>query len=212
MILNSFCRSSFKGIFRFSAICWLAAICMLSSLAPSCSAAYKNPHVTIRTRLGTIEVELYPDQAPKSVAAFLGYIDSGYYTNSSFYRVLNEDNQASDAAKSELIQGGIWKKNAARASSLDGIPHESTRQTHILHKDGVLSLARRATGTATTEFFICVGDQPGFDYGGDNNPDGQGYAAFGKVVKGLDVVRKIYNQPEEEQSFTPPVDIFEIVR
>ncbi|MDR3716187.1 MAG: peptidylprolyl isomerase [Puia sp.] len=181
-------------------------------LASGCSQAYKNPHVSIHTRLGDIEVELFPDQAPRSVAAFLSYVDSGFYTNASFYRVLNEDNQPSGMPKSELIQGGIWKRNSARASSLPGIPHETTRQTHILHKDGVLSLARRAPGTATTEFFICVGDQPGFDYGGDNNPDGQGYAAFGRVVKGRDIVGMIYNRPEEDQSFTPPIDIFEIVR
>ena len=99
-----------------------------------------------------------------------------------------------------------------RRRSLPGVPHETTQQTHILHTDGVISLARQAPGTATTEFFICVGDQPGFDYGGENNPDGQGYAAFGKVVKGMDVVRAIYGMPEEDQSFTPPVAIRNIVR
>jgi peptidyl-prolyl cis-trans isomerase A (cyclophilin A) len=76
----------------------------------------------------------------------------------------------------------------------------------------VISLARQAVGTATTEFFLCVGNQPGFDYGGKNNPDGQGYAAFGKVVHGMDVVRAIYGMPEEDQSFTPPVLIKNIVR
>jgi peptidyl-prolyl cis-trans isomerase A (cyclophilin A) len=73
-------------------------------------------------------------------------------------------------------------------------------------------MARTAPGTATTEFFICVGDQPGFDFGGDNNPDGQGYAAFGKVVKGMDIVRNIYARPENNQSFDPPIPIYEIVR
>jgi peptidyl-prolyl cis-trans isomerase A (cyclophilin A) len=172
----------------------------------------KQPHVRIKTAAGDIEVELYPAQAPKTVAAFLSYVDSGFYRNGSFYRVLNDDNQSSEAAKSELIQGGIWRTDQKRASSLPGIPHESTHQTHILHKDGVISLARTAPGTATTEFFICVGDQPGFDYGGDNNPDGQGYAAFGKVVKGMDIVRNIYARPENNQAFDPPVAIYEIVR
>ena len=172
----------------------------------------KQPHVRIRTAAGDIEIELYPGQAPKTVGAFLSYVDSGFYRNGSFYRVLNDDNQSSESAKSELIQGGIWRSNQKKAASLPGIPHESTQQTHILHKDGVISLARTRPGTATTEFFICVGDQPGFDFGGENNPDGQGYAAFGKVVKGMDVVRNIYARPENDQSFDPPVPIYDIVK
>ena len=91
-----------------------------------------------------------------------------------------------------------------------GLPHEPTSITKILHKDGVVSLARLEPGTGTTEFFICVGDQPGFDYGGENNPDGQGYAAFGKVVKGMEIVKRIYDRPSYEQSFDPPVNIINI--
>jgi peptidyl-prolyl cis-trans isomerase A (cyclophilin A) len=170
------------------------------------------PHVTIQTQAGDIEVELYPKMAPKTVAAFLSYVDSGFYKKSCFYRILNEENQATGADPSELIQGGIWRTNHAKAVSLPGVPHETTQMTHIYHKDGVISLARQAPGTATTEFFICVGDQSGFDYGGRNNPDGQGYAAFGKVVKGMDVVRAIYAMPEEDQSFMPPVLIKDIKR
>jgi peptidyl-prolyl cis-trans isomerase A (cyclophilin A) len=90
------------------------------------------------------------------------------------------------------------------------VPHETTQQTGVLHKNGVISFARQEPGTAGSEFFICIGDQPGFDFNGENNPDKQGYAAFGRVVKGMDVVKKIYNQPEEEQSFQPPVHIFNI--
>jgi peptidyl-prolyl cis-trans isomerase A (cyclophilin A) len=178
----------------------------------SCTPKYKYPRVKIETKFGDIEVELYADKAPKSVAAFLSYIDSGYYKNASFYRVLNDDNQPSDADKSELIQGGIWKTNYALSASLPGIAHESTKQTGILHKNGTISLARQAAGTANTEFFICVGDQPGFDYGGTNNADGLGYAAFGRVVKGMDVVKSIYDAPENEQSFDPQIDIYNIVR
>jgi peptidyl-prolyl cis-trans isomerase A (cyclophilin A) len=99
-----------------------------------------------------------------------------------------------------------------RVASLPGVPHETTRETQILHGDGVISLARDKPGTATSEFFICLGDQPGFDFGGENNPDGQGYAAFGKVVKGMDVVRTIYQRPEDNQSFTPAVPIYSISR
>ena len=170
------------------------------------------PHVIIQTAAGDIEVELYLRQAPKTAGAFLSYVDSGFYKNASFYRVLNEDNQVTGAAISKLIQGGIWKTNHAKAVSVPGVPHETTSQSHILHVNGVISLARDKPGTGTTEFFICVGDQPGFDYGGENNPDGQGYAAFGKVVKGMDIVRAIYERPENNQNFTPSIPIYNISR
>jgi len=179
----------------------------------SCAGpAYKNPHVEIQTRLGKIRVELYVEKAPKSVNAFLSNIKAGYYRDASFYRVLTVSNQPSDYYKAELIQGGIWRKKRKLSDSLPGIPHETTQQTGISHQDGVISFARLDPGTAKTEFFICLGDQPGFDYGGKNNPDGQGYAAFGKVVAGMDVVSKIYNRPEYEQALDPPVDIFNIIQ
>ena len=191
-------------------LCFLLA----AGLLPSCHSASDpaRPHVIIQTAAGDIEVELYPRQAPKTAGAFLSYVDSGFYKNASFYRVLNEDNQVTGAAISNLIQGGIWKTNHAKAVSVPGVPHEPTSQTHILHTNGVISLARDKPGTGTTEFFICVGDQPGFDYGGENNPDGQGYAAFGKVIKGMDVVRTIYHSPENNQRFTPPIQIDNISR
>lgn len=188
---------------------FLPTIFICTLLACS-SPKSKYPHVEINTRFGDIEIELYPDKAPKSVAAFLSYVDKNYYKDGSFYRVLNTENQPSDAFKAELIQGGIWRKKDK--PTVPGIPHESTAQTHILHTDGTVSFARMEPGTAGTEFFICLGDQPGFDYGGENNPDGQGYAAFGKVVKGMDVVRKIYGQPEDNQYFRPSVPIYDIVR
>ena len=186
-----------------------AILCLLIACSTSDD---KHPHVEIQTGSGDIEVELYQDKAPKTVTAFLRYIDSGFYKDASFYRILNDENQPSNAPKAELIQGGLWKTNYKRLESLPGIPHETTEQTHIFHKDGVISLARAEPGTASTEFFICIGDQPGFDYGGENNPDGQGYAAFGKVVKGMDVIRKIYHSRENDQAFDPPVYIYKIVR
>ncbi|SFQ25727.1 peptidylprolyl isomerase [Parafilimonas terrae] len=176
------------------------------------SAENKNPHIEISTKFGDIEVELYPEQAPETVKAFLRYVDSGYYTNSAFYRVLRDDEQPSNAPKSELIQGGLWKTNYKLSAGLPGIKHETTTQTKILHKNGVISMARLEPGTANTEFFICVGDQPGFDYGGANNADGQGYAAFGKVVKGMNVVYNIYDAPESDGEFDPLIYIFKIKR
>jgi peptidyl-prolyl cis-trans isomerase A (cyclophilin A) len=187
-------------------------IVTLSILLAACGTKYKNPHIEIQTKFGDIEVELYPDQAPKTVKAFLSYVKAGYYNNSSFYRVLNDENQPSNAPKAELIQGGIYKSKPKVHDTLTGIPHETTEQTHIQHKRGVISLARLAPGTGTSEFFICLADQPGFDFGGENNADKQGYAAFGKVVKGMEIVNKIYNQREDNQSFDPPVPIYDIIQ
>ena len=191
-------------------------ICLLICTALFClsctSPKFTHPHVIIQTEAGDVEAEIYTDKAPKTAAAFLRNVDSGLYNRSSFYRILNNDNQPSNAAKSELIQGGIWKTNYTKSISVAGIPHETTKQTGILHLNGTLSMARLEPGTANTEFFICIGDQPGFNYGGENNPDGQGYAAFGKVVKGMNVINTIYNRPENDQSFTPPVVIINIRR
>jgi peptidyl-prolyl cis-trans isomerase A (cyclophilin A) len=92
-------------------------------------------------------------------------------------------------------------------TSLPPIAHETTTQTGILHKDGVISMARLEPGTATSEFFICVGDQPELDFGGKRNPDGQGFAAFGRVIKGMEVVRRIQQQPDKKQFLDPVIKI-----
>ena len=178
----------------------------------SCNPSYKNPHVVIETNFGNIEVELYPDKAPKTVSAFLSFVDSGYYKECSFYRVLKEENQPSAAFKTELIQGGLWQKNYKREMTLPHIPHEPTNITGLSHTNGTISLARTTPGSGSSELFICVGDQHSYDYGGGANPDGQGYAAFGKVFKGMDVVRNIHNQPEDGESFYPPIEIINIKR
>ena len=155
---------------------------------------------------------MYPDKAPKSVAAFLSYVDSGFYKNGSFYRVLKEEDQPSASFKSQLIQGGIWQTDYKKGISLPGIIHEPTNQTGILHKNGTISLARTDTGTASSEFFICIGDQPAYDYGGNANPDRQGFAAFGKVIKGMNIVKKIHAQPNNEEDLVPSVTINSIKR
>jgi peptidyl-prolyl cis-trans isomerase A (cyclophilin A) len=187
-------------------------IVFIFSVYACTSSKDQNPHVLIETKFGDIEVELFPKQAPKTVAAFLSYIDSGYYNKATFYRVLRDDEQPTNAPKSELIQGGIWQTDYKLAATIPGIVHESTKQTGLHHKNGTISLARSTPGTANTEFFICVGDQPGFDYGGANNPDGQGYAAFGSVVKGMSVVKSIYEAPETDGTFEPLIYINKIKR
>jgi peptidyl-prolyl cis-trans isomerase A (cyclophilin A) len=202
--------------FRLREICfvyWIAAIIVCGGIAGCASQKkYNNPVVVIETKFGNITVALYPQKAPATVSAFLRNIDSGYFDNCSFYRVLRNDNQVTGALHSHLIQGGIWQSNPDLKSKFNPIPHEPTNQTGILHTRGVISMARNEPGTATSEFFICVEDEPGFDYGGKNNADEKGYSAFGAVVEGMETVMKIYRQPEDNQRFIPPVTILNIHR
>lgn len=169
-----------------------------------------NPGVVIRTDLGDIKVEIYERQAPVTAANFLRYVDAGLFKGASFYRVVRLDNQPNNAVKIEVIQGGL--RFADGESLFPPIEHETTDKTGVLHKDGVIAMARSAPGSATSEFFICIGDQPELDFGGKRNPDGQGFAAFGRVIEGLDVVRKIQQQPDDQQMLKQTVGIIDIER
>ena len=129
---------------------FLFALLVLGACSPSNP---KEPHVKIETGYGDIEVVLYPEKAPKTVAAFLSYIDSGLYDNASFYRVLKNEN-VPEEYNTGLIQGGIFKTNTARQIKLPGIEHESPKITGISHVSGTISLARTTPGSANSEFFI----------------------------------------------------------
>lgn len=170
----------------------------------------ENPRVLIKTELGDIAIEIYEKDAPITAANFLKYVDEGRYKNGCFYRVVTMDNQPNNDIKIEVIQGGLSAET--RGNMLSPIEHETTDKTGILHKNGVISMARSKPGTASSEFFICVGDQPELDFGGKRNPGGQGFAAFGKVVAGMLVVNKIHQQPTEGQMLDPRIKILEIVR
>ncbi|MEE8437389.1 MAG: peptidylprolyl isomerase [Candidatus Neomarinimicrobiota bacterium] len=167
----------------------------------------QNPELIIQTESGEITVELYMDKAPVTALNFLSYIDKGIYKNASFYRTVTLNNQPVNPVKIEVIQGGLFENDSLNVP----IFHETTARTGILHKDGVISMARLEPGTASTEFFICIGDQPELDFGGLRNPDGQGFAAFGQVVKGMDIVREIHNNPAQNQYLTPTIQIFNII-
>ena len=166
-------------------------IVLLIATAQPGVAVAESVNIVMKTTAGDIYLELLPDAAPVTVENFLNYVDGNHFDNAQFYRVVRMDNQAQNNVKIEVIQGGIDMDG--EESAFDAIAHESTETTGILHQDGVISMARLEPGTATSEFFICVNDQPELDYGGGRNPDGQGFAAFGKVVKGMDIVRKIQN-------------------
>ena len=156
-----------------------------------------NPRVLIETELGDIQVEVYEEAAPVTASNFLRYVDEGRFAGAHFYRVVTMANQPDDSIKIEVIQGGLGFEESE--SRLPPIPHETTTVTGVLHTDGTLSMARNAPGTAASEFFICIGDQPALDFGGRRNPDGQGFAAFGRVVEGMDVVRAIQSRPADGQ-------------
>ena len=172
----------------------------------------ENPQVLIQTSLGAITVEIYEKEAPISAPNFLRYVDEGAFEGAAFYRTVTMDNQPNNDVKIEVIQGGLGTTPGGKERMHVPIPHETTDQTGILHKDGVLSMARTAPGTVTTEFFVCIGDQPELDFGGTRNPDGQGFAAIGRVVEGMDIVRQIQQQPAEGQRLTPVVEVVNITR
>ena len=166
--------------------------------------------VLIQTEMGEIEVEVEAARAPVTAANFLRYVDGGFYDGGRFHRTVKPDNQPNDKVRIEVIQAGV---NPERAK--DGFPPillERTNQTGLAHKDGTISMARAGPDTATSGFFLSIGDQPSLDFGGQRNPDGQGFAAFGLVVRGMDVARRIQAAPAQGQSLTPPVGIVSVAR
>lgn len=168
------------------------------------------PQVKIKTELGDIIIEIDTINAPVTATNFLKYVDDKIFNSAFFYRVVRMDNQPNNEIKIEVIQGGLGFDESPL--SLSPIEHETTDKTGILHKDGVISMARMEPGTASSEIFICVGDQPELDFSGKRNPDGQGFAAFGKVIKGMEVVREIQSKPDKDQMLVAPVNIIEVVR
>lgn len=189
--------------------------------------------VRIETKFGPIRVALDEAAAPITTTNFLAYVEEGLYDRGKFHRTVRLDNQSNsnlgkeaigkgidpgadrtqlpnDEIAIEVIQGGV---NPEREDELgDPIPLERTSETGLAHVDGTISMARLTPDSAVADFFICINDQPSLDFGGMRNPDGQGFAAFGHVIEGMDVVRTIQGQPSEGQRLDPLVTITRIVR
>ena len=165
----------------------------------------QRPRARFDTDLGSFTVEIDAAKAPVTAANFLRYVDAGRYDRASFYRVVTLENQPRDSIRIQVVQGGLGTRDTS--ARWEPIRHETTRETGLRHQDGAISMARRAPGSASSEFFICIGDQPELDFGGRRNPDGQGFAAFGRVVEGMDVVRAIHGRgkPESQQLEAPVV-------
>ena len=171
---------------------------LLALAATPLMAAAAPVRVRMVTGLGEIIIELFVDKAPISSANFLAYADQGLLDGGSFYRTVSPKNDNNPATIS-VIQGGLNRDD----SPLPAIAHETTAATGLRHTDGVISMARDAPGTAGSEFFICVGDNPALDFGGARNKDGQGFAAFGQVVAGMDIVRRIWGSPTTSKASDP---------
>ncbi len=186
----------------------IIAAAVAAVMMPAELTAQSAVRVRIVTDSGTIDVALAPDKAPLTVANFLRYVDEHRYDGGSFYRAVTLQNQlpAAQQPQIEVIQGGIDSDSAKR---LPPIPHETNDKSGIRHTDGVISMARGAPGSASSEFFFVINDQPALDFGGKRNPDGQGFAAFGRVIKGMDVVRRIQRMPSAGQ---PPQRMMMTVR
>src|ERR687897_2931362 len=197
----------------------LGIVMMMAALAlPSSLLAQSNPRVRVQTELGDIVLELDAKRAPNTTENFLKYVDAGHYDDGTFHRTVKMNNQPESPVKIEVIQAGVAADQAKQG--FPPILLERTSVTGILHKDGVISMARGAPDSATSGWFICINDQPSLDFGGARNPDGQGFAAFGRVVSGMDVVRKIQMAPSsadrktntEAQRLTPPIKITKVSR
>jgi peptidyl-prolyl cis-trans isomerase A (cyclophilin A) len=178
----------------------------------------KPVRVLVQTELGNIVLELDAARAPGTTANFLKYVDAGHYDGGTFHRTVKMDNQPQSEIKIEVIQAGVNPEVAKKGFA--ALPLERTSVTGLRHTDGCVSMARGEPDSATSGWFICINDQPSLDFGGKRNPDGQGFAAFGRVVSGMDVVRKIQMAPSsanretnvEAQRLTPPIKILKVTR
>jgi peptidyl-prolyl cis-trans isomerase A (cyclophilin A) len=203
----------------------LLSLAVFTLLAPVAAAQdLKGGDVLVRveTALGNIDIAVDAKHAPITAANFLKYVDGRFYDGGQFHRATRPDNYTPappDRPAMEIIQARINPDR--RREGFDPIPLERTSVTGLKHVVGTLSMARAAQAdTARSDFFICLDDQPSLDFGGKRFDDGQGGAAFGRVVKGMDVVRKIQQQPTNDkgetamakQSLMPPVVITRIAR
>jgi peptidyl-prolyl cis-trans isomerase A (cyclophilin A) len=166
--------------------------------------------VVVETAAGDIELEIDLMRAPVTAGNFLRYVDAGLYTEGSFYRTVKPDNQPDNDVRIEVIQGGI--DSTRTDERFPPIALERTAVTGLRHLDGTVSMSRFAPDSAHSEIFICIGDQPELDFGGRRYTDGQGFAAFGRVTRGMDVVHRIQLAPAEVQHLVPPVPIRRVRR
>lgn len=167
---------------------FLSVLCALT-LMQAPAAPPQPVTVVFQTELGDITMEVDVARAPVTAANFLRYVDGGFYDGGIVNRAVRPDNTTRHDFEIQVIQ---FQSNPARDGSVfPAIPLERTSVTGLKHVNGAISMARSRPDTATTSFSIVIGDQPEMDFGGRRNADGQGFAVFGRVVAGMDVVKKI---------------------
>jgi len=197
-----------------SGLCALLAIALPGSDAAG--QLQPNPIVVFETGKGAIEMEADAARAPISAANFLKYVEAKLYDGGSINRAVRPDNTVRHDVEIQVIQFQI--DATRRRDQFPPIPLERTSVTGLKHVDGTLSMARSGPDTATGSFSIVIGDQPEMDFGGRRNPDGQGFAAFGRVVRGMDVVKAIQASPTGQrgpygtESLEPPIRIVKAYR
>lgn len=200
----------------------VAALIVLAGAAPQPPAqpqppqTSQNPVVVFETEKGTIELEVDGVHAPATAANFLKYVDGGFYDGGAVNRAVRPDNTVRHDVEIQVIQFQI--DPARRKEQFPPIAMERTSVTTLKHVDGAISMARSGPDTATASFSIVIGDQPEMDFGGRRNPDGQGFAVFGRVVRGMDVVKAIQASPTGPsgpygpESLSPPIKIVKAYR
>ena len=160
-----------------SVLATITGTVLLAVPGDDAAAAGANPQVLMKTSLGEIVIELYPEKAPKSVENFLKYVDDNHYAGTIFHRVIGNF----------MIQAGGFDKDMKQKPTRASIPLES--RNGLKNDTGTLAMARTsAPDSATSQFFINTVNNANLNF---PNPDGNGYAVFGKVVKGMDTVEKI---------------------
>jgi peptidyl-prolyl cis-trans isomerase A (cyclophilin A) len=192
----------------------LSVLILIAALTPAAATAQAPVTVVIETSAGVIEVALEPGRAPGTVANFLRYVDAGLYDGGRFHRAVRMDNQVRQDVKIEVLQGGRDPERAKARPGFGAIPLERTSVTGLRHVDGAISMARGNTAdSASSDFFLCIGDQSSLDFGGARAADGQGFAAFGRVISGMEVVRAIQRgATNEREQLLVPVTIVRIAR
>lgn len=158
--------------------------------APEPKPAPKGPRVALTTPEGRIVIEVYPDKAPVTANNFLRYVDNKRFDGATFYRASKPTGYMADDYG--IVQGGLQN---APGKLFAPIAHEPTTKTGLSHTDAMVSMGRHAPGSATADFFIMIGDNSYLDANPKATGDNKGFAAFGQVVEGMDVVRKILMLP-----------------
>ena len=198
---------------------WAAAAivaCLTAPVTEGRQSAGTNPIVVFETEKGAIEIEVDAAHAPLTAANFLKYVDGRFYDGGTINRAVRPDNTTRHDVEIQVVQFQISRER--RREQFAPVPLERTTATGLTHRDGTVSMARAAPDTATASFSIVIGDQPEMNFGGRRNPDGQGFAVFGRVIRGMDVVKAIQASPTGQrgaygtETLDPPIAIVKAYR